>query len=385
MDEMSLIPAQVTVPQKKHLTAARTFQGIPSCVQMPGGRLLACWYAGGEDEGPDNFVIVVYSDDRGESWSDAVAVVEPQTDGIRAFDANIFVDANGKVRLFWAQSYSPANRKPIDLRCGVFFSELTNYRESPDKWQWSRARRISDGLMLNKPVTLKNGDIALPIYVCRKNLVGAPENVANSGCKMYLTQSDFQKITETGKCLMPLESASWDETSIIEKRDGTLWMIIRAAWGKNNFESLSVDGGKTWSEPAESTLCGACSRFFITRLKSGRLLLINHLPGADGVAVRNNLAAMLSDDDGKTWYGNLMLDTREQISYPDGMEGEDGFIYITYDRERYMAGEILMARFTEDDVAAGKIVSKCSKFQMLINVSGGTGKDITNVMPDQSC
>ena len=32
-----------------------------------------------------------------------------------------------------------------------------------------------------------------------------------------------------------------------------------------------------------------------------------------------------SVDDGKTWYGNLMLDAREQVSYPDGVEGEDGF------------------------------------------------------------
>ena len=382
MNEASLIPAEVKRPEMRHLTAERSYQGIPSCAQLPGGRLLACWYSGGEDEGPENYVVILYSDDRGETWSDAVAVVEPDAAGIRAFDANIFVDQNGRVRLFWAQSFAPANRKPIDLRGGVFFSELLNFTAAPDKWQWSPSRRISDGLMLNKPVTLKNGSIALPIYVCRKNLVGAKENVANSGSKMYLTQSDFQNITEIGKCLMPLEYASWDECSIIEKRDGALWMIIRAKWGKNNFESISLDGGKNWSEPQESAVTGACSRLFITRLKSGRLLLVNHLPGEDGVAIRNNLAAMLSDDDGKTWYGNLMLDAREQVSYPDGVEGEDGFIYIIYDRERYQAGEILMARFTEDDVAAGKIVSPGSKLQMTVNITGGTGKDILNVMPD---
>lgn len=382
MNELSLIPAEIKHPEKRHLTGNRTYQGIPGCTQLPGGRLLACWYTGGEDEGPENYVVVTYSDDRGESWSDTVAVVETSAVGIRAFDPNFFVAPDGRVRLFWAQSYAPCNRKPIDLRCGVFFSELLNGLESPDKWQWSLPRRISDGLMLNKPVVLNSGDIALPIYVFRKNLVGAEENIANSGSKMYLTQNDFQNFTETGKCLMPLEYASWDESSIIEKRDGALWMIIRAKWGKNNFESISLDGGKNWSEPQESAITGACTRLFITRLKSGRLLLVNHLPGEDGVAIRNNLAAMLSDDDGKTWYGNLMLDARENVSYPDGVEGEDGFIYIIYDRERYLAGEILMARFTEDDVAAGKIVSPGSRLQMTVNITGGTGKDILNVIPD---
>ena len=64
---------------------------------------------------------------------------------------------------------------------------------------------------------------------------------------------------------------------------------------------------------------------------------------------RNNLVAMLSDDDGKTWKGALVLDTRNEISYPDGVQADNGDIYVIYDYERYGAREILMAVFTEED------------------------------------
>ena len=68
MNEASLIPTQVTLPKAKHLLAGRTFQGIPSITCTAGNRLLACWYSGGEDEGPENFVMIVFSDDQeGES------------------------------------------------------------------------------------------------------------------------------------------------------------------------------------------------------------------------------------------------------------------------------------------------------------------------------
>ena len=380
MDNASLIPAEVTIPQTKHLRDSRTFQGIPSVIQTPSGRLFCCWYSGGADEGPENFIIVAYSDDHGESWSDAVAVIEPEDKFTRAFDPAIFITPSGRLFLFWGQSYSPENRKVIDNRCGVFFTELLNHDQPAADWKWSKSKRIADGLMLNKPTVLKNNSIALPIYVCRKNLVGVEEDISISGTKMYVSEDEFRTFREVGKSLMPLEEADFDEHSIIEKEDGSLWMIIRSRNG--NHETFSFDGGKTWTEPVKSAITGPCARLRIFRLKSGRLLLINHLVSADPEKyshARKDLAAMLSDDDGRTWYGNLMLDARSGVSYPDGMEGNDGFIYIVHDHERYLQGEVLLSRFTEDDVKAGKLVSPGSRLQMLISNTRGTGEAGANV------
>jgi hypothetical protein len=79
------------------------------------------------------------------------------------------------------------------------------------------------------------------------------------------------------------------------------------------------------------------------------------------------LTAWLSDDEGRTWQGGLMLDERKGISYPDGFQAPDGTIYISYDRNRATDGEILLARFTEDDILAGRLVGPKSKLKMLIS------------------
>ena len=64
------------------------------------------------------------------------------------------------------------------------------------------------------------------------------------------------------------------------------------------------------------------------------------------------LTAWLSEDEGKTWQGALMLDERKGISYPDGFQAPDGTIYISYDRNRSTDGEVLLAKFTEQDILA---------------------------------
>ena len=57
----------------------------------------------------------------------------------------------------------------------------------------------------------------------------------------------------------------------------------------------------------------------------------------------------LSEDDGATWKYNLCIDTRNKISYPD-VDFYNGRIYLTYDRERTGAKEILFASLTEEDI-----------------------------------
>ncbi|MFG0296332.1 MAG: sialidase family protein, partial [Maioricimonas sp. JB045] len=97
------------------------------------------------------------------------------------------------------------------------------------------------------------------------------------------------------------------------------------------------------------------------------LLLVKHGDRIDAHKGRVQLSAWLSEDDGRTWTGGLVLDERRGISYPDGFQAPDGTIYISYDRNRATDGEILMARFTEEDVLAGDLVGPKSKRKMLIS------------------
>ena len=79
---------------------------------------------------------------------------------------------------------------------------------------------------------------------------------------------------------------------------------------------------------------------------------------------RDYLTAFISEDDGKTWKYELLLDERCQVSYPDFAIAPDGFIYAIYDYNRYSDKEILIAKFTEEDVLAGKIVTEGSELRI---------------------
>ena len=152
---------------------------------------------------------------------------------------------------------------------------------------------------------------------------------------------------------------------LVERRDGSIWMVARTATGL--MESTSADGGVTWSEPVPSAIAHPNARFHLRRLASGRLLLIKHGDRIDEHQGRKQLSGWLSDDDGRHWRGGLVLDERAGISYPDGFQAADGTIFISYDRNRATDGEILLARFTEADLLAGRIVTADSRLKLLIS------------------
>lgn len=222
--------------------------------------------------------------------------------------------------------------------------------------------------MMNKPTALPSGEWLLPVSIWPD--VGSIHNLQEStGAWVVVSQDNGEVWTKRGRALCP--GRTFDEHMVIARRDGTLWMLIRTEYGIA--ESLSNDHGWTWSEGKPSSLRHVNSRFFVRRLSSGRLLVVTHNPpllSDSGEALdpqtRSHLIARLSDDDGISWYGGLVIDDRKDISYPDGTQGAAGEIYIIYDRERTAAKEILIARVTEEEIASGA-VEDARNLRMRIN------------------
>jgi uncharacterized protein (TIGR02145 family) len=158
---------------------------------------------------------------------------------------------------------------------------------------------------------------------------------------------------------------------IVELSNGDLWMPVRASYGLG--ETRSSDRGKTWSPIESAAIKHTGSRFFVRKLRSGRLLLVKHGP-IDQRTHRELLTAYISTDDAATWSDGLMLDERYHLSYPDGTQAPDGTIYVVYDHGRYpgTAREILMATFTEADVLAAK-PSPQSRLKVLVNRAAEPG------------
>lgn len=355
--EAALQPAPADFePGEQYAARNRCWQGIPSIERASNGRLWATWYSGGVGEDNDNYVLLVTSDDDGKTWSDPVAVVDPPG-MVRAWDPCLWHDPLGRLWWTWTQS-CPMPGEAWDGRGGVWAMVAENSGERNPRW--TAARRIADGIALNKPVVASGGEWLLPTTLW-----------------WFFEQfKDLEPVRKPGVVCSTDEGQSWqwrggavfdervpDEPMIVEKRDGTLWMLVRTRMGIS--ESFSMDGGISWSRGRPSRFAGPSSRFHFRRLASGRLLLVNHLgnPGRK----RSHLTALLSEDDGETWPYRLLLDERAPVSYPDAVEGPDGVLHIIYDFDRRGARQIFMAVLTEEDILAGRPERPRSRLKGLVN------------------
>jgi hypothetical protein len=220
--------------------------------------------------------------------------------------------------------------------------------------------------MMCKPLTLATGEWVLPV-----SKWAAHDNSA----QMIVSTDKGESWTLRGGCNVPVEARSADEHMFIERRDGSIWLLVRTKYGIG--ESISTDRGVTWPELKPAAIRHATARFFISRLASGNLLLVKHGP-LDLRTSRSHLTAFISTDDGRTWSGGLMLDERLGVSYPDGQQTPDGLIRIIYDYRRTSDRNILMATFCEEDALAGKDVSGEVKLRQLVSkASGGREKAVT--------
>ena len=337
---------------KSYALSARCWQGIPSVAVTVNGRIFACFYSGTKTEDLGNYCALIYSDDDGKSWSEVVAVAY-FGETSRAYDPCVWIDA--KNRLWFYYSVSPEQK--------VFAAVCDN----PENQTliFGEEKEIGGEVLLNKPTVMQNGEWWFPSAVWGKGLMEPSTEL-----KEVYRPLDEREIERKAFCIV-----SKDEGKSFEKRGGALakersydeHMFLETATGVEVYirtqygigKSVSTDGGYTFGEVQDTGWFAPNTRFFIRRLSSGNLLLVSHQisENPETPRLRTNLTAFLSTDGGKSWKGKLLLDERANVSYPDGQE-HNGYIYIIYDRERKTAGEILLAKFMEEDIIAEKIQSK---------------------------
>jgi predicted neuraminidase len=341
-------PQHAGPPLPEHALPTRAFQGIPSLAVAPNGRLWAAWYAGktpGEDQ--NNYVVLATSGDDGLTWRDVLTVDPDGTGPVRAFDPEMWLGPDGRLRLFWAQAVGH------DLTVGgVWCMETAAPGDAAPAWQ--PPRRLTDGVMMCKPLVLSTGEWALP---------AATWSTDNSA-KMVVSLDTGAIWSLRGACNVPAAVRNCDEHMLVERKDGLLWMLVRTTYGIG--ESLSADRGATWPELTPSAIAHPTARFFVSRLASGNLLLVKHGPIGTRTG-RSHLTAFLSANDGATWEGGLLLDERSGVSYPDGQQSADGLIRIVYDYNRTTDRQILMAVFREEDVVAGQAVSGAVRLRQTVS------------------
>lgn len=333
------------------------WQGIPSIERTAKGRLWATWYAGPLSEGSEgNYALLVTSADDGATWSQPMAVYDPMPFfGGNTADPHLWIDPQG--RLWWFVYRNLRVKDPHGIRSLWGFCAEEPDDPSP---KWNPPVFAGYGVGINKPTALANGDWLRPT----DNF-----NSKDSSRTHYWVSRDQGK-SFAFLSKLSIQDVTFSEHMAVERRDGSLWMLARTSYGISQAESF--DHGVTWiNERPFTKERGVNTRFFLRKLKSGALLLVvNDVPRG-----RTNMTAMLSEDDGRTWPHKLLLDDRASVSYPDGAEGTNGFLYITYDRGRYTKDEqeILFAKITEADIRAGKLVNPESNLHQLISRLADTG------------
>lgn len=369
--DLSLEPPFVdTDPAPKYSDAQRDYAMVIGMDRTPKGRIWAAWVAGGDSD--LGYFVAATSDDSGKTWSAPRFVIDPPEapNGIRRriLVGNFWTDPTGKLWLFFDYSLGY-----FDGRAGAW--AITCDNPDADKPTWSAPRRIWHGATLNKPIVTKSGEWLMPISLWSRKLIrpaslavgGYPELDPLRMANIFASTDQGATWERRGGALIP--ETDFDEHMFVELKDGRLRMLARTKYGIA--ETFSSDAGRTWTEPQPSKLKNVSARFFFRKLASGNLLLVKNGPLDERLKSRAQMTAYLSDDDGETWRGGLVIDDRNGVSYPDGFQAPDGTISILHDRNRADDREILMARFTEADVLAGKFEYPGSGGKILVNKALG--------------
>lgn len=230
-----------------------------------------------------------YSTDKGKTWSVKDQLVLKQEGEMNVMSVSLLRLKNGHIALFYLKKNSEDDCRPM-------------MRISKDEGRsWSDpVSCITDKqgyfvLNNNRVVQLKNGRLLMPVAL-HKALEGKWQNTA----AIFTYYSDDSGATWTCSEAVPNNTEIvTQEPGVIELKDGTIMMFIRASGGVQQL-SYSKNQGQTWSHIETSNIKSPVSPSSITRIPStGDLLLVWNNNGID--QKRTPLSIAISRDEGKTW------------------------------------------------------------------------------------
>ena len=134
------------------------------------------------------------------------------------------------------------------------------------------------------------------------------------------------------------------EPTIVELKDGRIWMIIRTRTG-GFYQAFSRDHGISWNQPTRTPFLSPNAPGFVTRLQSGRLAFVWNLIDETEASIwkrgeqpttnqRHRLAIALSEDDGRVWTLPVIAAQAKEISYPFLLEIAPGQLMLSSGRLR---------------------------------------------------
>jgi len=335
-----------------------------SIVECPNGDLLVCWFHGsGERTADDVKIEGARKRKDAASWSPRFTMAD--TPGYPDTNCTMFIDPRQRLWLLWPT-----------ILANEWHTALMKYKisaryqgDGPPQWESSEVLHVTPGPEFEEAVKRyldaleaklgsepesRRETIREYIARLRKNaadklfrrlgwMTRAHPFVLNDQRLIVPLYSDgfsfsLMAITDdwgqTWKTSTPLVGAGNIQPSIVKKKDGTLYTLMRdnGPPPKRLHLSQSRDQGETWSPVVDSDLPNPGSGAEITSLKNGHWVLVSN----DTERGRHSLTVAISDDEGQSWRWKRRLEydppgpEAGAFHYPSIIQARDGTLHVSY-------------------------------------------------------
>jgi sialidase-1 len=310
LDRQVLVPA--TEAEPRNMGA--------DIVRLDDGRLLLAYsrWLGGAHDYDGSQICGMVSSDEGATWGAPFDIAVPD-DGVEAVRMPCFLRLDsGQLACFARYRSSVA-----DTWLGMFTccdeTRLgrvgTDVMTAPELWsQPTRVTPPAPGrhiLLNNRVLRLRRGPAAGRILLP----VASPwpwdeEDARGSDIRTWVLRSDDDGCTwAPSETMLTGPKRGLMEPYIAELEDGRLRMWMRTQMDCQ-YESVSSDGGVTWTEAVAGPLVSPESPVAVARHEASGILMVvwNHNRKGSHTADRTPVNVAFSSDDGVSWYGEQRLD-----------------------------------------------------------------------------
>ena len=311
---------------------------------------------------PGGEAFLLRSTDEGRTWDRPSSIVRSQrSDGC----INLSV---GLTRLRDGTVLYPCCDTKITRKWDQHEADLLILRSHDHGTTWADPVTIHTDVIepfaYGKILELRNGDLLCPIWGKRQSdepwrtgLVRSRDGGQTWGEHVTIGYDPHTRIPSPQDEVV--HCAGFNEATLVELPDGRILAVLRQQGVgpdvRQLFQSLSSDGGQSWSSPQPMSLWGTSPSLHLT--KSGLLLLgyRNHSGNPQGLATPG-VGLSLSEDFGATWTQHRLLDDPQghsyqhefEAGYPAFLDIEGGRVLVVFysfdpalNFPRYLAANLL--------------------------------------------
>ena len=310
---------------------------IPGISRLANDDILAVYMSPGEIKG-------VLSSDNGRTWEDPFLIVKGDDIG----DPSLLATEN-RVLLNYSsvESIVEGDDEYPRYRSSRWMQKMS----SDNGRTWGEAKKLETGRVYcaspHEGIVLRSKMLVWP-FTWVKNCEGTSEPLEGEmvGVSSVMKSSDGGETWVKGGDVNVDTPNGADEPSVVELKNGDLFMIIRTAIGRH-YQSVSSDSGKTWSEPEPSMLVASntpAALYRITHDPSRVLVVWDNTPYIHAPN-RFPLNVAVSYDECKTWaHCRILTNPGCQVSYPGITAARDGTILVIW--QQWLKKKFIYPPFT---------------------------------------